>query len=1804
MRVLHCALHALLLALCNGDWRQLLRRAPHAVLVDEERRATPSEPLWSHHVRLGSRDAFCELPAPNLGRRDAAERVARLARWAPLRHRCHSWRRTEEGLSTSKIAWVFRVCFSTEAVAVAPAPWLDRLELGWYNESLDQYHANGSVTLHYVNGFAHREMAVRCHCGEGPKMTFWTGDEDGNQTLDIQLPSCCPLRRPNATPMSSTEAFHWLAAPLHRLEPPCLAMRRGRWDFHLCFDGNLTQVKLSRSPVQSPQAFSFLGGPALNEVRFVPAEPAVPGQAVVHSTPGADPAFVASAAVPAPLAEALAPKPRGAGPRAAAELTLQSGEVCRSSNGTEHHQVHLRFICPANWLSSAPDTAGGHSALIAVERPQGCRWVAWVATLLLCAEPRLRPPPAEERRAIHCRDGNEEAEGSQPRHPSVAGEAETIHEADSAVEGAPRRDRSGIMFRVGQIVVNVADGTLSVVAGWDREPNPKILALRRRQNLPDESTSSPHCLLAALAGQLPQAGILRSDAMGLPGKISYVSQDQLRAYHGPQPDRLTAASSLGLTPTGSGGYMPISWLAALYPLDVQPQPEGGPEAIADTPEPGSWRTIGQETLLDLLVVGLKLQFVHVVALCFFHLCPIWLSLLAVVGAAGGWCLGRMDLLRRERPRPNPKRLAFSSFRRRHSVSKSFEDEPSAQELVQGLQDAWTRRPAAWARLLTLDRTERSFDKSLEASGRSTLSSTWHTWHDSRISSTLSTRSSCGKLQLSDSLSTRPSSKRLHLRPLNEQVAPGWSLRYCELLGVGPPCNLRRLSRREAVIEMPHAPDKIQRDLDNSVFLASNPRSRDPRLQRFDFMSCPESRRTVRRKAVQADVMNCTRRYINLAFRYMQMRYSERIDYLKKLFDSKLNKGGQNARTEQYSISNEELKGLANKLGLPEQEASPFELGSPDDTLHYEHHDLYHPIWHTKQVPDIFLGGFWWRLLYFLEDTVQSTFEDFPDIGLYYQDNFFEDFPNIGLYYQNNTADPFSSAGTMASSSGPTGGGIPLHEFRKDIPPGWAPNLPDYPLRMFFERLKLWYSIFDGDDTLVGPLVAGRLQGKAQRLGMQLRLVRPDGQYDALCNSLKDAFGMSDQEIVSRSIEDFFEFKRGKMSFQEYAIEWDIRLEEATTKAGLEMNDVAKFYLFFRGSGLPQRFIEDVKLQLQGDLRRYQDARTIALRLITKRDDIGEAFYEENEFGDYGEHEDTSWDSSHWTDDSWSWVDETEADYDDPWLEDSYYGEEYDWYGDEEDAGYAVDPPEASSASYGVPAASDDPQAAYPVKGKGKGLGCTICGSRWHTATSCPVNGGKSFSKGKGKTKGKSKGYRKGTGKGKGKQGQMRLLWVRLVRLRHELWEDPDKELRRDNRHRQAAKTVHFQLDDPDPPVINLNRSRPPAEEPDAENHGDATAAAATTARRLDLSFPTSIYSDHSTYHTIRGEKRRGLLVDPGAASGPVGSETLRDILESRVPGDKTDMVQWRHDRAHSVSGISGTPEATLGEVSIPLQLSGASGTFSADVLGGEGSMCPALLSNPSLRRQKAAILCDYFHNGDGVMVVSDGADGWHYLRILLTDSGHYLLPIDLHNDVAEETQTKISAQLFTWSGEISKRWGDVRHCFLQAKPSMSSRELERSDKESVTFSTTKETSTATSVPSNDNQNKTEKTSSTTSVPCDDNQNKTEKTSSTTSASSDDNQNKTGKTSSPKSGRYFDDAKHISGHQVNDAKHISGPRPFLHSPAVGRQHEQDTWVIDGEYLVRVHSTPRRSLFVPGCVLDCPVNQDLFSEDDLHQGLRPT
>ena len=32
---------------------------------------------------------------------------------------------------------------------------------------------------------------------------------------------------------------------------------------------------------------------------------------------------------------------------------------------------------------------------------------------------------------------------------------------------------------------------------------------------------------------------------------------------------------------------------------------------------------------------------------------------------------------------------------------------------------------------------------------------------------------------------------------------------------------------------------------------------------------------------------------------------------------------------------------------------------------------------------------------------------------------------------------------VESTQGAAGGGIPLHEFRRELPPGWSPNVPEY-----------------------------------------------------------------------------------------------------------------------------------------------------------------------------------------------------------------------------------------------------------------------------------------------------------------------------------------------------------------------------------------------------------------------------------------------------------------------------------------------------------------------------------------------------------------------------------------------------------------------------------------------------------------------------------------------------------------------------------------------------------------------------------------
>ena len=436
-----------------------------------------------------------------------------------------------------------------------------------------------------------------------------------------------------------------------------------------------------------------------------------------------------------------------------------------------------------------------------------------------------------------------------------------------------------------------------------------------------------------------------------------------------------------------------------------------------------------------------------------------------------------------------------------------------------------------------------------------------------------------------------------------------------------------------------------------------------------------------------------------------------------------------------------------------------------------------------------------------------------------------------------------------------------------------------------------------------------------------------------------------------------------------------------------------------------------------------------------------------------------------------------GEYEDDYEQGQWYGEDAEdeqWHSPEKE-GEEVPP----GTDGGGPSSSTATSSAQEAMkgGKGKGFGCSICGSRWRSASSCPVNGGgKSGGKGKSSSKGyadKSYGGSKGYGnKGYGGNGYKGKKGYGKSKSKGKRWAPrgwsskgkgyygfAEKTLTQSfgeskpqfTPPRNKVKTVHFRLGNDGELVIHLGRHR--AQEPLAEDADDPATSSTTTAtaKRLDFTFASAVYRESLSYHAVLGEKRRGLFVDPGAASGLIGSETLRDLISCLSPEQHGD-ISWNYEKSNNVSGINGTPETTLGMVNLPPRFSGAHGSFSADVLGGEGSLCPALLSNPALRRQQASILTDWFSNGDGCLVVRAGklqengqrkkevnASEWCYLRLLLTDSGHYLLPVDDPRELSKEMVNDVDNHMALWASEIHKRWPDVRHCFLE----LPSRERER-----------------------------------------------------------------------------------------------------------------------------------------------------------------
>ena len=106
----------------------------------------------------------------------------------------------------------------------------------------------------------------------------------------------------------------------------------------------------------------------------------------------------------------------------------------------------------------------------------------------------------------------------------------------------------------------------------------------------------------------------------------------------------------------------------------------------------------------------------------------------------------------------------------------------------------------------------------------------------------------------------------------------------------------------------------------------------------------------------------------------------------------------------------------------------------------------------------------------------------------------------------------------------------------------------------------------------------------------------------------------------------------------------------------------------------------------------------------------------------------------------------------------------------------------------------------------------------------------------------------------------------------------------------------------------LPLSRKSAGNKSEEEETSENEVAATQTMEKKLSFATSIYGANMSYHTISGEERRGLLVDPGAAFGLIGSETLRDLLESCIQGDMKEKVNGCDKRPQILVASLVTPK--------------------------------------------------------------------------------------------------------------------------------------------------------------------------------------------------------------------------------------------------------------------------------------------------------
>ena len=201
------------------------------------------------------------------------------------------------------------------------------------------------------------------------------------------------------------------------------------------------------------------------------------------------------------------------------------------------------------------------------------------------------------------------------------------------------------------------------------------------------------------------------------------------------------------------------------------------------------------------------------------------------------------------------------------------------------------------------------------------------------------------------------------------------------------------------------------------------------------------------------------------------------------------------------------------------------------------------------------------------------------------------------------------------------------------------------------------------------------------------------------------------------------------------------------------------------------------------------------------------------------------------------------------------------------------------------------------------------------------------------------------------------------------------------------------------PQLNKNQAGTNAEDTKVPNGDDSFSSQTWLAGNLNNNIFQQNQKEIPMYHSVRGVPTYGLIFDPGASEALAGTQTVveycRDVLKPN--GYDAEVIPSLSNNTSFV-GIDGVPLASGVRLRLLCNLGPSTFHFETETIGASGDKCPFLLPNRSCIKHKMISMHGHFPNGDGLLILPEGGDNHTpiAIRLLLTDSGHYLVPLQTH----------------------------------------------------------------------------------------------------------------------------------------------------------------------------------------------------------------